>query len=453
MTIHVKSRLVVLLLIVSSVAAKSLVKETLRTIPKDVYKDDDEEEEHEWEVNRAEECTDLRRECPQWLQQGRDCNDKYVRAHCTATCKTCREIIQIAPPSRAGYYRDDRGNSNLILTAAGSAVGVPQVATSKTPTLNFTRAVRETVEYYQDEVMTLKHYTKVRAACKNKHALCTTWAMEGHCEQEDREDYMLKECPVACQWCYNLHAEARCPWDPMKTKNAWYPGDCNAMFERIVASDEWQTTILSRPTPENKLPWVVVIDDFITTQEADRLVELGYEEGYERSTDVGDETPDGDFEALVSTGRTSQNAWCEEKCMDDQLTRSVFVKLENLVQLSMNHSESLQLLRYEVGQRYDEHHDYVELEYDRYEGVRILTVFMYLNDVEEGGATRFTNLGIEVQPKRGRAVLWPSVLNEDPHERDAMTHHAALAVTKGIKFGANAWFHQRNFMESHQKGC
>jgi len=45
--------------------------------------------------------------------------------------------------------------------------------------------------------------------------------------------------------------------------------------------------------------------------------------------------------------------------------------------------------------------------------VRIFTLFMYLNDVPEGGGggTRFTDLKpepITFMPSRGKAVLWPS---------------------------------------------
>lgn len=78
---------------------------------------------------------------------------------------------------------------------------------------------------------------------------------------------------------------------------------------------------------------------------------------------------------------------------------------------------------------------------------------MYLNDVEEGGETRFDDLGdsrdLVVTPKLGRVVIWPSVKDEDPFLRDPRTFHEALPVTKGIKFGANAWFH----LMSTQEDC
>jgi hypothetical protein len=72
-------------------------------------------------------------------------------------------------------------------------------------------------------------------------------------------------------------------------------------------------------------------------------------------------------------------------------------------------------------------------------GVRILTVFLYLNDVEEGGGTHFNLLNITVSPKKGRALLWPSVLNDNPHQSDWRMYHEALPVIAGIKYGANLW--------------
>lgn len=83
----------------------------------------------------------------------------------------------------------------------------------------------------------------------------------------------------------------------------------------------------------------------------------------------------------------------------------------------------------------------------------MLTVFLYLNDVEEGGGTHFSRLGITVMPKRGRAVIWPSVLDEDPTDWDERTHHEALPVTAGIKYGANAWIHLRDYKTQHINQC
>jgi len=80
-------------------------------------------------------------------------------------------------------------------------------------------------------------------------------------------------------------------------------------------------------------------------------------------------------------------------------------------------------------------------------------VFLYLNDVEAGGGTHFSKLNQTVQPKRGRAVIWPSVLDATPNEKDPRTDHEALPVREGVKYGANAWIHQRDFKTPWKDGC
>jgi prolyl 4-hydroxylase len=131
----------------------------------------------------------------------------------------------------------------------------------------------------------------------------------------------------------------------------------------------------------------------------------------------------------------------------------VLEKMEALTQIHRNYTETLQLLRYEPGQFYEEHHDYIELDRERLQGPRILTVFLYLNTVEEGGGTNFPALDLTIQPKQGRVVIWPSVLDENPSDKDFRTNHQALPVIKGIKYGANEWIHLRHFRQGYAMGC
>jgi prolyl 4-hydroxylase len=116
-------------------------------------------------------------------------------------------------------------------------------------------------------------------------------------------------------------------------------------------------------------------------------------------------------------------------------------------------SEYLQFLKYDVGPFYQQHRNFIAFQVDRLPGVRIMTVFLYLNDVEEGGGTNFPLLDLTVMPKKGRALIWPSVLDSDPNRKDRRTDHQALPVTKGIKYGANAWVHQRDFKTPNSNNC
>jgi prolyl 4-hydroxylase len=66
---------------------------------------------------------------------------------------------------------------------------------------------------------------------------------------------------------------------------------------------------------------------------------------------------------------------------------------------------------------------------------------MYLSEVEEGGGTDFPDLGITVMPKKGRALLWPSIYNSETTTSDDRMRHQALPVIAGTKFAANGWIH------------
>jgi len=83
-----------------------------------------------------------------------------------------------------------------------------------------------------------------------------------------------------------------------------------------------------------------------------------------------------------------------------------------------------------------------------------LTFFIYFDEVEEGGGTRFPLLNnLTVEPKAGRVLIWPSVLDQNPYKEDRRTNHEALPVIRGKKFAANAWIHMRDFQTGHERGC
>lgn len=223
------------------------------------------------------------------------------------------------------------------------------------------------------------------------------------------------------------------------------------MFQRITTDpaiiEQFQPTIYSRD------PWIVTLENIATEEECKVMIEAGQKRGYEKSKDVGSRNFDGTYGSTESKDRTSSNTWCVDECFQNEHHQHVLHVVENITQIPINNSEYWQLLQYTEGQFYRRHHDYVPHHNERHPGPRILTVFVYLNDVENGGGTRFTDLNITVEPRRGRALLWPSVLDENPFLRERRTHHEALEVLKGVKYGANAWVHARDFKTSFAAGC
>jgi prolyl 4-hydroxylase len=262
---------------------------------------------------------------------------------------------------------------------------------------------------------------------------------------------MQTNCAPACMTCDQLDIKHRCPI--LEGNDAiWSPGDLNTLMENIVddangtgeykkynpkavSRPKWKKDGTQAPGVNKDGPWIVLLEGFVSDEEADRLVYIGKEQGYERSADVGKEKPDGSHESSVSESRTSHNTWCQEpSCYEDPLVAPIIERIANVTGTKVENSEYLQMLQYEPGQYYRQHHDYIPHHFGMPCGVRILTLFIYLNDVEEGGGTSFPLADLVVQPKKGNAVLWPSVLDDKPERKDGRTDHEALPVLSGIKY-------------------
>ena len=126
---------------------------------------------------------------------------------------------------------------------------------------------------------------------------------------------------------------------------------------------------------------------------------------------------------------------------------------ERVLGIPLVKQEFIQIVRYEPGQQYKAHWDTSPIYHTWPQGHRVLTLFLYLSDVEEGGETNFPNLKLKVPPAKGKALLWPSVLDEDLNKQERRTYHEALPVIKGQKIAANAWIHLYNFHVPNHWGC
>ena len=63
---------------------------------------------------------------------------------------------------------------------------------------------------------------------------------------------------------------------------------------------------------------------------------------------------------------------------------------------------------------------------------RLFAFMTYLNDVEDGGSTTFVHQNMEVQPERGKTLIWPG----------EWTHaHRGNVVNLGVKYIITGWMH------------
>lgn len=145
--------------------------------------------------------------------------------------------------------------------------------------------------------------------------------------------------------------------------------------------------------------------------------------------------------------RTSSGAW-----LSPGDATSAQNKLRQLVidftGLPREHQENIQVLRYEPGQEYRAHQDFWHPGTDYYDdqmargGQRAWTVMLYLNEVSEGGGTRFPDLGIDVLPKTGKLLAWQNTIGG---ELNYASLHAGLPVVEGTKWVAVTWVREQPF--------
>jgi len=203
-------------------------------------------------------------------------------------------------------------------------------------------------------------------------------------------------------------------------------------------------------------PRVFSIEGFLSDEECDDLIALAQAAGLAPSSLQAGRSAE---ETKDRSTRSSSNAWLGRDVAN--VTDSIYRRAAKLLKMDASllqkpvgddyhqheHSlaESLQVVRYQKGEQYTAHHDFVyPPAFNRYQPTRFATILFYLNDNFEGGQTVFPRAvnaqyhdGITVLPKKGKAVLFYNMLPDA--NMDELSQHASKPVESGEKFLANLW--------------
>ncbi len=189
-------------------------------------------------------------------------------------------------------------------------------------------------------------------------------------------------------------------------------------------------------------PILYVVNEFLSNDECDAFIEAS-------KGKLKPSTVISPGKHIQHESRTSENCWIEHDA--NEIVHEVSKRFSILVQMPIRNAEQYQLVYYKKGTEYKPHYDSFDYETDdgkkNWEpgGQRMITVIAYLNDVEEGGETGFPELGIDIPPKKGDAVVFHNTL-----PIDAGTHpkihprslHGGMPVLKGEKWMVNLWFRE-----------
>lgn len=208
-------------------------------------------------------------------------------------------------------------------------------------------------------------------------------------------------------------------------------------------ADQWVEVISWEPR-------AVVYHNFLSPEECEYLINLA-KPHMQKSTVVDSETG----QSKDSRVRTSSGTFLARG--RDKTVREIEKRIADFTFLPVEHGEGLQVLHYEVGQKYEPHYDYFLDEFNtKNGGQRMATVLMYLSDVEEGGETVFPSAkgnisavpwwnelsecgkeGLSVKPKMGDALLFWSM--KPDATLDSSSLHGGCPVIKGNKWSSTKW--------------
>jgi prolyl 4-hydroxylase len=131
----------------------------------------------------------------------------------------------------------------------------------------------------------------------------------------------------------------------------------------------------------------------------------------------------------------------------DPAVAAVEQRIANLLGLPLILGEPLQGQRYAPGQEFRPHTDtfnpggYDYLVHTERGGQRSWTAMVYLNEPEDGGATRFKTIGKTIQPETGKLLTWNNLLPDG--SPNPATLHQGMKVRRGTKYVLTKWFRER----------
>ncbi|XP_042496529.1 probable prolyl 4-hydroxylase 7 [Macadamia integrifolia] len=209
-------------------------------------------------------------------------------------------------------------------------------------------------------------------------------------------------------------------------------------------------------------PRAFLAEGFLSEEECDHLINLARDK-LEKSMVADNESG----KSIMNEVRTSSGMFLTKE--QDEIVKNIEARIAAWTFLPAENGESMQILHYEHGQKYEAHFDYFHDKANQeLGGHRVATVLMYLSNVEKGGETVLPNSeakmaqpkddswsdcaknGYAVKPKKGDALLF---FNLHPDATtDPSSLHGSCPVIEGEKWSATKWIHVRSFDRPKRSG-
>ena len=161
--------------------------------------------------------------------------------------------------------------------------------------------ISETISYMK-KISTDETYKDIFHECKNEDSQCSLWALDDGCD--DNPKYMKDSCAPACKSCAHLlELKQKCSLAPDSSLDAIRPGEMTQLFEKMIyVADRMrlEPKVWSRPAKNSSIspscekditnpcdsrdgPWVITLENFLSDEEINHLLDWGKRMRYERS--------------------------------------------------------------------------------------------------------------------------------------------------------------------------
>lgn len=219
--------------------------------------------------------------------------------------------------------------------------------------------------------------------------------------------------------------------------------DDPAIWKRLRSLVNVDTWMMPKP-PQQILdgPRVWVVENFASAEVCDWLIDRA--RGKLRPSLMRD----------VSTGVSKFDAarTCSDFAFDivesDLILLLLRVRISLATSLPVMNMEPPQIFHYALGQEIKAHYDFLRDgthgygSSGSYDGDRLATFLLYLNDDYDGGDLSFPKAKHTHRGKKGDGVFFASYRDGKP---DTMSLHAAVPVTRNEKWILSQWIHDRTF--------
>ncbi|XP_073009523.1 probable prolyl 4-hydroxylase 6 [Typha latifolia] len=218
----------------------------------------------------------------------------------------------------------------------------------------------------------------------------------------------------------------------------------------------------ARVTQLSWRPRAFLYKGFLSDEECDHLILLAKDK-LEKSMVADNDSG----KSVTSEVRTSSGMFLDKR--QDEIVGRIEDRIAAWTFLPEENGESMQILHYENGEKYEPHFDYFHDKVNQVlGGHRVATVLMYLSDVEKGGETIFPDAegkfsqekdetwsdcathGYAVKPRKGDALLFFSLHLDATTDPESL--HGSCPVISGEKWSATKWIHVRSFENSGNQG-